>query len=186
MDRSIPLLGWRSVAEVARSGLPTGFRFGSTLTLLLAWLRPVASPGAPWWRPAACAPLRSGHVEQPLLTIVNIASTFPYGIRRDPAKEARNLEKHGISFVAGAQALASGSTFEFQSDRGNETRWVVVGTHPATKNVIAVVYTMRKGRHPIISARRARKNEEEDYRRHVERAAAEAEERGEARPDEQR
>jgi hypothetical protein len=30
----------------------------------------------------------------------------------DPAKEARNLEKHGISFVAGAQALASGSTFE--------------------------------------------------------------------------
>ena len=87
---------------------------------------------------------------------------------------------------AGAQALASGSTFEFQSDRGNETRWVVVGTHPATKNVIAVVYTMRKGRHPIISARRARKNEEEDYRRHVERAAAEAEERGEARPDEQR
>jgi len=104
----------------------------------------------------------------------------------DPAKEARNLKKHGISFVAGAQALASGSTFEFQSDRGNEPRWVAVGTHPATKNVIAVVYTMRKGRHRIISARRARKNEEEDYRRHVERAAAEAEERGKARPDEQR
>jgi uncharacterized DUF497 family protein len=86
---------------------------------------------------------------------------------------------------AGAQALASGSTFEFQSDRGNEPRWIAVGTHPATQKVIAVVYTIREGRYRIVSVRRARKNEEEDYRKRVERAAAEAEERGEARPDEE-
>jgi uncharacterized DUF497 family protein len=86
---------------------------------------------------------------------------------------------------AGAQALASGSTFEFQSDRGNEPRWIAVGTHPATQKVIAVVYTIREGRYRIVSVRRARKNEDEDYRKRVERAAAEAEERGEARPDEE-
>jgi uncharacterized DUF497 family protein len=34
----------------------------------------------------------------------------------DPAKEARNLEKHGLSFVAGAQALASGRTYESYPD----------------------------------------------------------------------
>jgi uncharacterized protein len=104
----------------------------------------------------------------------------------DPAKEARNLEKHGISFVAGARALAGGPTFEFQSDRGSEPRWVAVGTHPATQRVIVVVYTIREGRYRIISVRRARKDEEEDYRRQVEREASRAGDRGEARPDEER
>jgi uncharacterized DUF497 family protein len=104
----------------------------------------------------------------------------------DPAKEARNIEKHGISFVAGAQALASGPTLEFQSDRGNEPRWVAVGTHPATQKVIAVVYTMREGRRRIISVRRARQNEEEDYRKHIEREARQAANRKEARPRDER
>lgn len=100
----------------------------------------------------------------------------------DPAKEAKNIEKHGLSFVAGAQALSSGPTLEFQSDRGNEPRWVAVGTHPATQKVIAVVYTTREGRRRIISVRRARKNEEEDYRKHTQREAREAPNRAEARP----
>lgn len=67
-------------------------------------------------------------------------------------------------------------------DRGNEPRWVAVGTHPATQKVIAVVYTMREGRHRIIWVRRARENEEEDYRKHLERQASETRLRGEARP----
>lgn len=104
----------------------------------------------------------------------------------DPVKEARNLEKHGISFVAGAQALASGPVFEFQSDRGNEPRWIAVGMHPATQQVIAVVYTIREGRYRIISVRRARKNEEEDYGKHVEREASEAGETTRARPEDER
>jgi len=104
----------------------------------------------------------------------------------DPAKEAKNIEKHGISFVAGAQVLASGPTLEFQSDRGNEPRWVAVGTHPMTQKVIAVVYAMREGRRRIISVQRARRNEEEDYRRHVGCGAREAANQTEARPRDER
>jgi hypothetical protein len=89
----------------------------------------------------------------------------------DPAKGAENLEKHGISFVAAARTLESGMTFEFQSDRGGESRRVAIGTHPATQKVIAIVFTMREGRYRIISARRAREHEEEKYRTLVGRQA---------------
>jgi uncharacterized DUF497 family protein len=56
----------------------------------------------------------------------------------DPAKEAANLAKHGISFVAAARVLESGTTFEFQSDRGSEPRWVAIGIHPAIPKIVAV------------------------------------------------
>lgn len=85
----------------------------------------------------------------------------------DSAKEASNLAKHGISFVAAAQALESSTNFEFRSDRDGEMRWVAIGRHPATEKIIAVVYVMRDGRYRIISARRARENEEKEYRKHV-------------------
>jgi uncharacterized DUF497 family protein len=91
----------------------------------------------------------------------------------DPAKEAKNLEKHGISFVAAARVLESGITFQSRSDHRGEERWVAIGMHPETGKVIAVVYAMRDGRHRVISARRARTHEEAEYRRQVQRAAAE-------------
>jgi hypothetical protein len=89
----------------------------------------------------------------------------------DPAREAANLAKHGISFVAAAQVLESVTTFEFQSDRGGEPRWVSIGMHPATQRIVAVVYAMREGRYRIISARRARDHEEKEYRKHIAREA---------------
>ena len=104
----------------------------------------------------------------------------------DPAKEAANLAKHGISFVAAARVLESGTTFEFQSDRGSEPRWVAIGIHPAIPKIVAVVYTMREGRYRIISARRARTNEEEEYRKHFARRAPETGQGEEARPNDER
>jgi uncharacterized DUF497 family protein len=83
----------------------------------------------------------------------------------DSGKEAANLAKHGISFVAAARVLESGSTLELPSVRGGEARWVAIGAHPTTGKLIAVVYTAREDRFRIISARRARKDEEEEYRR---------------------
>ena len=74
----------------------------------------------------------------------------------DPAKEAANLTKHGISFVAAAQVLETGTALEFQSDRGGEPRWVAIGMHP-------------------MSARRARHDEEQEYRTHVSREKPEEE-----------
>jgi uncharacterized DUF497 family protein len=89
----------------------------------------------------------------------------------DQAKEARNLEKHGISFVAAARVLEGGIALQSRSDQGGEERWVAIGMHPEAGKVIAIVYAMREGRHRIISARRARTHEEAEYRRQVARAA---------------
>jgi uncharacterized DUF497 family protein len=60
----------------------------------------------------------------------------------DPAKEASNVAKHGISFVAAARVLES-----------------------------------------VISARRARANEEAEYRKHIARRAPDPGPEEETRPD---
>jgi uncharacterized DUF497 family protein len=108
-----------------------------------------------------------------ILTSVNTDVMLSMEFEWDSEKEAANLVKHGISFAAAARVLESGTTFEFQSDRSGEPRWVAIGTHPVTKKVVAVVYTMRGGRYRIISARKARENEEKDYQEHIGRGTRE-------------
>jgi hypothetical protein len=49
-----------------------------------------------------------------------------------------------------------------RSNRNNEERWIAVGL--SEDRLIAVVFTRRSGVIRIISARRARKNEEREYR----------------------
>ncbi|MBX6332936.1 MAG: BrnT family toxin [Gemmatimonadaceae bacterium] len=82
----------------------------------------------------------------------------------DPVKEAVNLAKHGLSFGSAAKVLAAGHVLVYRSDRGGEARWVGTGAHEETGKVVAIVYTLRRGGGcRIISARRARQNEEEAY-----------------------
>ncbi|CAN5622144.1 hypothetical protein BH23GEM1_BH23GEM1_11230 [soil metagenome] len=104
----------------------------------------------------------------------------------DAAKDTQNLAKHGISFVAAAQIRESGTALVFQSSRGEEARWVATGRHPTTQTILAVVYTTREHRHRIISARRARKNEEEEYQQHIGRKASKPGAGTEAGPDDER
>lgn len=80
----------------------------------------------------------------------------------DPAKNESNLEKHGIDFEDAIGIFASPIVL-FRSDRGGEVRWVAVGMLEGRE--IAVVYSIRDERYRIISARRARKNEREAYRK---------------------
>ena len=100
----------------------------------------------------------------------------------DATKEAANLAKHGISFVAAARVLDSATVVEFQSSRAGESRWVAIGMHPTTHKVVAVVYTMREDRYRIISARMARRDEEEQYQKHIEAKAARAEDESKTSP----
>lgn len=79
----------------------------------------------------------------------------------DPAKAESNLEKHGISFVAAAKML-QGPHVRIPSHRGGEVRYLGIGE--LNGRILTVVYTMRQGRYRIISARRARTNEEAAYR----------------------
>jgi hypothetical protein len=82
----------------------------------------------------------------------------------DSVKEESNLHKHGVSFVAAARVLESQRVVVFPSDRPGERRWLAIGMSSGDQRIIAVVYTMRGESYRIISARRARKNEEESFR----------------------
>jgi uncharacterized protein len=78
----------------------------------------------------------------------------------DEAKRQANLEEHGIDFEDAA-SIFSRPYLRIRSDRNDEMRFVAIG---CIKDIeIAVVYTIRAGACRIISARRARTNEREDY-----------------------
>jgi uncharacterized protein len=83
------------------------------------------------------------------------------GFDWDKRKSELNLAKHGIDF-GDAIEVFYGPIMLRRSDRNNEERWIVIGH--SENRLIAVVFTRRENVIRIISARRARKNEERDYR----------------------
>ncbi|MGO8914017.1 MAG: BrnT family toxin [Bradyrhizobium sp.] len=83
------------------------------------------------------------------------------GFDWDKRKSELNLAKHGIDFEDASEVFY-GPIMLRRSDRNNEERWVAIGH--SENRLIAVVFTRRKEIIRIISARRARKNEERDYR----------------------
>ena len=76
-------------------------------------------------------------------------------------KNKANIEKHGIAFEDATKVFFS-KRIEKQSDHVNEKHYVTIGE--VSGRVIAVIYTMRGENIRIISARKARKNEERKYR----------------------
>src|SRR4051812_17649114 len=79
----------------------------------------------------------------------------------DEKKRTSNLEKHGIDFEDAIEVFY-GATLLCRSYRNNEERWIAIGETEG--RIIAVVFTQRENAHRIISARRAGKNEERQYR----------------------
>lgn len=82
----------------------------------------------------------------------------------DEPKRLANLRKHGIDFKDAVNVLGQDGPV-YESGRGDELRWVTVGSMGGV--LIAVVWTMRGEICRLISARRARKHEREDHARHV-------------------
>ena len=76
-------------------------------------------------------------------------------------KAEANRRKHGIDFDEATEALCK-PVLVRRSDRNNEERWLAIGE--TDKRVIAVAFTWRGNTLRIISARRARRNEERSYR----------------------
>jgi uncharacterized DUF497 family protein len=85
----------------------------------------------------------------------------PAGFEWDDDKSRANLAKHGIDFEE-ASDIFYGPIVVHQSDRNNEERWIAIGS--LEDRLITVVFTRRADFLRIISARRARKNEEREYR----------------------
>lgn len=51
----------------------------------------------------------------------------------DPAEEAANQAKHGISFVAARPGSREWHDVPDAVDRGDKPRWVAIGRHPEIK-----------------------------------------------------
>ncbi len=94
-----------------------------------------------------------------------MAETFDFesfdGFDWDDVKNDANRAKHGIDFEDAIEVFY-GPIVLRASDRNNEERWLAIGY--SDNRLIAVVFARRKRVIRIISARRARQNEESDYR----------------------
>ncbi|WP_271589212.1 BrnT family toxin [Bradyrhizobium sp. CCBAU 53415] len=85
----------------------------------------------------------------------------PKAFEWDDRKCALNLAKHAIDFDD-ATDVFYGPIILRRSDRNNEERWTALGY--SEDRLVVVVFAMRANVIRIISARRARKNEEREYR----------------------
>ncbi len=83
-------------------------------------------------------------------------------IEFDPAKDAVNRAKHGISLAAAAELL-QGPILVIKDDRRDytEDRWLAIGS--IRGDIYACVYTERAGWQRIISLRPANRKERRRY-----------------------
>jgi uncharacterized DUF497 family protein len=86
----------------------------------------------------------------------------------DPAKAVANQRKHGISFGRAQGVFEDPQHLEEDANETSygERRSKAVGR--LDNVMITVIFTYRHGRRRIISARRARRDERERYRRRAE------------------
>jgi uncharacterized protein len=82
----------------------------------------------------------------------------------DEEKARINVEKHGIDFLD-ARRIWERPVIDPAGERvvANEYRPTALGTIGEDEIIIAVVYTVRVGIIRLISARRARRNERQNY-----------------------
>jgi len=93
---------------------------------------------------------------------IQIVYTLIMDCEWDEEKNRSNLAKHGIDF-ADAVRVFNGPTIEYMDDRVDygEPRFIALGLIDSA--VIVVVYTLRKDRIRIISARKATRYERQKY-----------------------
>lgn len=84
--------------------------------------------------------------------------------RWDPQKAVSNVKKHGVTFAEGATVFQNPLAFIFDDeDRSvEELREIIVG-HSSQNRLLVVSFTERDDVIRIISARKADREEREDY-----------------------
>jgi len=82
------------------------------------------------------------------------------GYEWDERKRRANIAKHGLDFVDGAAVLLDTHVVS-DSVRGTEQRYVAVAMREG--EALAVVYTVRAKSCRIISVRKARRDERQEY-----------------------
>ncbi len=88
----------------------------------------------------------------------------------DPAKRVTNLQKHGVDFARATVVFRDSQVVDEDSTRPEhgEIRRKAIGR--VGSQLLCVIYTDRDGVRRIISARRAKRNERERYRKSAESA----------------
>ena len=82
----------------------------------------------------------------------------------DEDKRQEVLERRGIDFLDAVRIFA-GPVLTVPSARQGESRWLAVGLVDGIE--MTVIYTVRDGGCRVITARRARRNERQNYYQHV-------------------
>ena len=82
----------------------------------------------------------------------------------DPAKAAQNFKKHKVSFEEAASVFGDSMAYTFVDPDHSigEARWLTFGMSRMGR-VLAVIYTERRGKVRLISARIATKHERNVY-----------------------
>ena len=81
----------------------------------------------------------------------------------DDAKAEHNRRKHGVAFDVASEAFNDPNGFEVADDDPDEERWKLIGM--TASGILVVISTERGHRIRIISARRAKRHEQDDYHR---------------------
>ena len=83
----------------------------------------------------------------------------------DEAKEAANIEKHGVSFSEAQTVLEDvDALYRDDPDSADEDRWIVIGLSQRYRVLTVVTWESRNGEEiRIISARRATRTETAGY-----------------------
>jgi uncharacterized protein len=82
----------------------------------------------------------------------------------DPSKAVANLQKHKVSFEEAASVFGDPMAFTFPDPEHSlgEERWLTFGQSGKLR-ILVVVYTYRRGKVRLISARPATRNERKIY-----------------------
>jgi uncharacterized DUF497 family protein len=85
------------------------------------------------------------------------------GIEYDLAKASANVRKHGVSFADAEQVLRDPNAATVEDpDAEGEPRYVTLGMD-AVGRVLVVVWTPRRDKARVLSARKASRNEAKIY-----------------------
>ena len=81
-----------------------------------------------------------------------------------PAKAAINVKKHKVSFEEAASVFGDpmACTFADPDHSIGEERWLIFGQSRMAR-ILAIIYTHRRGKYRIISARLATRHERKTY-----------------------
>lgn len=108
-------------------------------------------------------------VGQPQVTSVfvlviykNVHTIIEMAYQWNPEKAAANLHKHGIDFADAVSVFSDDLAITIPDDRFDKERFVTIGMD-AFARVLVVVYTLRGNQIRLISARKATRQERQQY-----------------------